>query len=102
MLQRITQDMLLFVTINTYEDEHKRILEFFSIWVWAFRATQLGEDDDKIESENIKAFVANLLAGELKQHLVFEEIPKDWDTTGVTVLVSKNCLVVLVSINLFY
>ena len=31
MLQRITQDMLLFVTINTYEDEHKRILEFFSI-----------------------------------------------------------------------
>ena len=71
-------------------------------WVWAFRATQLGEDDDKIESENIKAFVANLLAGELKQHLVFEEIPKDWDTTGVTVLVSKNCLVVLVSINLFY
>ena len=31
MLQRITQGMLLFVTINTYEDEHKRILEFFSI-----------------------------------------------------------------------
>ena len=47
-------------------------------------------DDDKIEAENIKAFVAKLLAGELKQHLMSEEIPEDWDATGVKVLVGKN------------
>ena len=40
-----------------------------------FRAIQLGEDmtkfkpdDNKIKAENIKDFVAKLLAGELKQH----------------------------------
>ena len=90
MLQSIAKenkDKMLFVTINTDEDDHKRI----------FRVIQLGEDmakfkpdDDKIEAENIKAFVAKLLAGELKQHLMSEEIPEDWDATGVKVLVGKN------------
>ena len=90
MLQSIAKenkDKMLFVTINTDEDDHKRI----------FRVIQLGEDmakfkpdDDKIEAENIKAFVAKFLAGELKQHLMSEEIPEDWDATGVKVLVGKN------------
>jgi len=91
---------MLFVTINTDEDDHKRILEFFGITeseLPTFRAIQLGEDmakfkpdDDKIEAENIKAFVAKFLAGELKQHLMSDEIPEDWDATGVKVLVGKN------------
>merc|ERR1712088_662525 len=61
MLQSIAKEnkgKMLFVTINTDEDDHKRILEF--------------------------------LAGELKQHLMSEEIPEDWDATGVKVLVGKN------------
>jgi len=83
---------MLFVTINTDEDDHKRILEFFGITeseLPTFRAIQLGEDmakfkpdDDKIEAENIKAFVAKFLAGELKQHLMSDEIPEDWDSQG--------------------
>merc|ERR1712088_421155 len=91
---------MLFVTINTDEDDHKRILEFFGITeseLPTFRAIQLGEDmakfkpdDDKIEAENIKAFVAKFLAGELKQHLMSEEIPEDWDKEPVKVLVGKN------------
>ena len=92
---------MLFVTINTDEDDHKRILEFFGITeseLPTFRAIQMGEDmtkfkpdDDKIEAENIKAFVAKLLAGELKQHLMSDKIPEDWEaTTGVKVLVCKN------------
>ena len=103
MLQSIAKEnkgKMLFVTINTDEDDHKRILEFFGITeseLPTFRAIQLGEDmakfkpdDDKIEAENIKAFVAKFLAGELKQHLMSEEIPEDWDAASVKVLVGKN------------
>merc|ERR1711962_352073 len=103
MLQGIAKEnkgKMLFVTINTDEDDHKRILEFFGITeseLPTFRAIQLGEDmakykpeDDKIEAENIKAFVAKFLAGELKQHLMSEEFPEDWDKEGVKVLVGKN------------
>jgi len=91
---------MLFVTINTDEEDHKRILEFFGIAeseLPTFRAIKLGEDmakfkpdSDAIELENIKAFVAKFLAGELKQHLMSEEIPEDWDKEGVKVLVGKN------------
>ena len=77
-----------------------RILEFFGITesqLPPFRAFHLGEDtvkfkpdDDKIEAENIKAFVAKFLAGELKRHLMSDQIPEDWEATGVMVLVCQN------------
>jgi len=91
---------MLFVTINTDEEDHKRILEFFGIAdteLPTFRAITLGEDmakfkpeDDTIEGANVKAFVADFLAGKLKQHLMSEEVPEDWDALGVKVLVGKN------------
>ena len=103
MLKEIAKEnkgKMLFVTINTDEDDHKRILEFFGITeaeLPTFRAIQLGEDmakfrpeDDTIELENIKAFVAKFLGGELKQHLMSEEVPADWDAEVVKVLVGKN------------
>merc|ERR1712212_685490 len=91
---------LLFVTINTDLDDHKRILEFFGITeeeLPTFRAIKLGEDmakfkpeDDSITAENIASFVADFIEGKLKQHLMSEEIPEDWDKEGVKVLVGKN------------
>jgi len=91
---------MLFVTINTDEEDHKRILEFFAIKdeeLPTFRAIKLGEDmakfkpeNDAIESANVKSFVADFLEGKLKQHLMSEEIPEDWDKEGVKVLVGKN------------
>merc|ERR1711910_44051 len=87
-----------FVTINTDEEDHKRILEFFGITeseLPTYRAIKLGEDmakfkpeDDKFE--NAEQFVADFLEGKLKQHLMSQEIPEDWDKEGVKVLVGKN------------
>merc|ERR1711970_1697253 len=81
-------------------EDHKRILEFFGIKdeeLPTFRAINLGEDmakfkpeDDTIASANVKSFVANFLEGKLKQHLMSEDIPEDWDKEGVKVLVGKN------------
>merc|ERR1712112_231239 len=91
---------MLFVTVNTDEDDHKRILEFFGMnedELPSFRAIRLAEDMAKykpdnaaIEGDNIRAFVKEFLAGNLKQHLMSDEIPEDWDKEGVKVLVGKN------------
>merc|ERR1712083_457060 len=74
--------------------------EFFAIKddeLPTFRAIKLGEDmakykpaNDAIESANVKSFVADFLEGKLKQHLMSDEIPEDWDKEGVKVLVGKN------------
>merc|ERR1712079_987605 len=89
---------MLFVTINTDEEDHKRILEFFGITeseLPTYRAIKLGEDmakykpeDDKFE--NAEQFVTDFMEGKLKQHLMSQEIPEDWDKEGVKVLVGKN------------
>merc|ERR1719186_1875014 len=47
-------------------------------------------EDDSLATANVKSFVADFLEGKLKQHLMSEEIPEDWDATGVKVLVGKN------------
>merc|ERR1712241_1499336 len=101
MLQSIAKEnkgKMLFVTINTDEDDHKRILEFFGITeseLPTFRAIQLGEDMAKFKPdddafENAEQFVTDFLEGKLKQHLMSQEIPEDWDKEGVKVLVGKN------------
>merc|ERR550517_1545386 len=43
-----------------------------------------------IDEEAIRAFVKGYLDGTLKQHLLSEEIPEDWDAASVKVLVGKN------------
>merc|ERR1712114_108367 len=91
---------MLFVTVNTDEEDHKRILEFFGIVdseLPTFRAIKLGEEmakfkpeDDTVGAAHVEPFVTDFLAGNLKQHLMSEEVPEDWDKEGVKVLVGKN------------
>jgi len=91
---------LLFVSINTDEEDHKRILEFFGIKeeeLPGMRLIRLEEDMAKfrpeaagVEEATIRKFVADFLEGKLKQHLLSEDVPEDWNAKPVKVLVGKN------------
>jgi len=91
---------MLFVTINTDEEDHKRIMEFFGMEeseLPSMRIIKLEEDMSKFKPEstelsesNIRSFIKSYLDGDLKAHLMSEEVPEDWDKEPVKVLVGKN------------
>ncbi|KAK7873010.1 hypothetical protein R5R35_000310 [Gryllus longicercus] len=94
------RERVLFVSINSDEDDHQRILEFFGMKkseVPAMRLIKLEEDmakykpaDPTISAENVKSFVTDFIDGKLKQHLLSQDLPDDWDKNPVKVLVSTN------------
>lgn len=99
-LARQFRDKVLFVTINADEEDHQRILEFFGMKkeeVPSMRLIRLEDDMAKykpkaaeLSPENIKTFVQDFLDGKLKQHLLSQDLPDDWDKTPVKTLVSTN------------
>lgn len=94
------REQILFVSINADEEDHARILEFFGMKkeeVPSMRIIQLQEDMAKFKPENkdlspesIETFVQKFLDGKLKQHLLSQELPEDWDKTSVKTLVATN------------
>lgn len=94
------RDQVLFVTIDADEEDHLRILEFFGMKreeVPAARLIKLEEDMAKykpdtteLTSESIRTFVQDFLDGKLKQSLLAQDLPEDWDAQPVKVLVSTN------------
>ncbi|KAG8178004.1 hypothetical protein JTE90_004485 [Oedothorax gibbosus] len=91
---------VLFVTIDTDDADHERIMEFFGITkeeIPAMRVIKLEEEmtkfkplSDEISESAIKDFVNGVLDGKIKQHLLSEDIPEGWDKEPVKVLVGKN------------
>lgn len=91
---------VLFVTINTDEDDHARILEFFGMKkeeVPGLRIIKLEEDMAKykpdtydLSESGLTTFVQKFLDGKLKQHLLSQDLPEDWDKEPVKVLVASN------------
>ncbi|XP_046807923.1 protein disulfide-isomerase [Lucilia cuprina] len=94
------RDDILFVTISSDEEDHARIFEFFGMTkeeVPTIRLIKLEEDMAKYKPENndlsaetIKDFLQKFMDGKLKQHLLSQELPEDWDKNPVKVLVATN------------
>ena len=86
--------------ICLYKLDHQRILEFFGMKkeeVPAMRIIQLQEDmakfkpeKDDLSAANIEDFVSKFLDGKLKQHLLSQELPDDWNKTPVKTLVASK------------
>lgn len=91
---------LIHVFVDSGKDDNGRILDFFGIkkeMGHVTRIIHLSEGVDKfapdfseLSEENLAKFAADYLEGKLQKHLNSEEIPEDWDSKPVKVLVGKN------------
>ncbi|CAH2307775.1 disulfide-isomerase A2 [Pelobates cultripes] len=89
---------LLFILVDS-NGPHAGVLQYFGINSTDVPTIRLINIDlvkkyafseKKITTEAVKNFVDGVLAGKIKQNLLSEEIPEDWDKKPVKVLVGKN------------
>ena len=91
---------VLFVVIDSDQDEHERIIEYFGLKkdeLPGLRFIKLQEEmtkykypHDELEAGKITEFVTGVLDGSIKPHLLTQELPEDWDKNPVKVLVGTN------------
>lgn len=91
---------IIFVTIDTDVDENERVLEFFGLKkddAPTIRLISLAKDMTKYKPESneisgavVEQFVQDFFDNKLKPHLLSQDVPEDWDSKAVKVLVGKN------------
>ncbi|XP_045766716.1 protein disulfide-isomerase [Maniola jurtina] len=94
------RDKIMSVAIDTDEDDHQRILEFFGMKkdeVPSARLIALEQDmakykpaTNELSANVVEEFIQSFFAGTLKQHLLSEDLPEDWAAKPVKVLVASN------------
>ncbi|XP_051857516.1 protein disulfide-isomerase-like protein of the testis isoform X2 [Antechinus flavipes] len=93
------KNKLIFLMVNTDQVDNTHVLEYFQITSWDIpgvrilnltKNTRYRMPAEEITFKNMKKFCNNFLDGLAKQQLPSENIPKDWDTKPVKVLVGKN------------
>lgn len=91
---------VIFVQIDTDVEDNARITEYFGLSDKDYPTVRLIKLDDdmlkykpeatEITAENLRAFLTEFFDGKLSPSLSSEEIPEDWDSKPVKVLVGKN------------
>ena len=108
-MAKSSKGKMLFVTINTDEEDYKTIMEFAGMEgseLPSMRIIRVKGDDiyyrpdlvqiwyrpesTELSDANMRSFIKQYLAGSLKPHQMSEDIPQDWDKDPVKVLVGKN------------
>lgn len=100
------RNKVMFVTVDTDEDDHRRIIEFLGLKGEKFptiRIIQMKDDIDKYKAvegqhdqhdvtneDNLRKFVQDYLDGKVPQHYLTEDLPEDWDKHPVKYLTGKN------------
>lgn len=91
---------MLFIYIDSAQEENKRVMEFFGLSdsdVPTYRIIKMSEnmakfkpEDEDLSADAVTKFAQGVLGGVIKRHLMTEEIPEDWNSKPVNVLVGKN------------
>jgi len=91
---------MLFIFIDSDQEENKRVMEFFGLTdkdVPTYRIIKMSEnmakykpDELDLSADAVTKFAQGVLSGVAKRHLMSEEIPEDWNSKPVSVLVGKN------------
>lgn len=95
------KSQVIFVTIDTENADHSRILDFFGvkkadkpqmrmIKLQDEMAKFKPDDETNLDADVVSLFVKGVLDGTVKQHLLSQDLPEDWNDKPVKVLVSSN------------
>merc|ERR1739838_357088 len=87
------------IYIDSDQEENKRVMEFFGLTVAyspTYRVIKMSENmakfkpEDDLSAEAVTKFAQGVLSGDVKRHLMSEEVAEGWNAQPVSVLVGKN------------